>query len=151
MHLGEISLECSRAGAAAVALWATQRFLPLERGGRFAEGLSRCRRAALALEEKLSASPRWRLALAPELDIVVWAPRERSASATSMRTNEIFGKAAAAGLHLAVARLPRALLAARWSEFDWDAEEVGCLRSCLIKPEHADWVDRIFETLESVA
>ena len=33
LHLGEISLECSRAGAAAVALWATQRLLPLEAGG----------------------------------------------------------------------------------------------------------------------
>jgi tyrosine decarboxylase / aspartate 1-decarboxylase len=29
LHLGEIGLECSRAGAAAVALWATQRLLPL--------------------------------------------------------------------------------------------------------------------------
>ena len=29
LHLGEISLECSRAGASAVALWATQRLLPL--------------------------------------------------------------------------------------------------------------------------
>ncbi len=30
LHLGEISLECSRAGASAVALWATMRLLPLE-------------------------------------------------------------------------------------------------------------------------
>jgi glutamate/tyrosine decarboxylase-like PLP-dependent enzyme len=30
LHLGEISLECSRPGAAAVALWATQRLLPLD-------------------------------------------------------------------------------------------------------------------------
>ncbi|MCF8104785.1 MAG: aminotransferase class I/II-fold pyridoxal phosphate-dependent enzyme, partial [Desulfohalobiaceae bacterium] len=29
LHLGEISLECSRAGASAVALWATQRLLPM--------------------------------------------------------------------------------------------------------------------------
>ena len=29
LHLGEISLECSRAGASAVALWTTQRLLPL--------------------------------------------------------------------------------------------------------------------------
>ena len=28
LHLGEITLECSRAGAAAVALWATQRHCP---------------------------------------------------------------------------------------------------------------------------
>ena len=38
LHLGEISLECSRAGAAAVALWATQRLLPLHPDGDFAEG-----------------------------------------------------------------------------------------------------------------
>jgi glutamate/tyrosine decarboxylase-like PLP-dependent enzyme len=31
LHLGEISLECSRAGAAAVALWATQKLLPLDK------------------------------------------------------------------------------------------------------------------------
>jgi tyrosine decarboxylase / aspartate 1-decarboxylase len=30
LHLGEISLECSRAGASAVALWATQKLLPLK-------------------------------------------------------------------------------------------------------------------------
>ena len=33
LHLGEISLECSRAGAAAVALWATQQALPLTKSG----------------------------------------------------------------------------------------------------------------------
>src|SRR5207249_1996269 len=36
LHLGEISLECSRPGAAAVALWATQRLFPLVPGGAFA-------------------------------------------------------------------------------------------------------------------
>ena len=40
LHLGEISLECSRAGAAAVALWATQRLLPPVPGGEFARGLA---------------------------------------------------------------------------------------------------------------
>src|SRR5690606_2440835 len=49
LHLGEITLECSRAGAAAVALWATQRLLPLVRGGAFAAGLDAGRRAALRL------------------------------------------------------------------------------------------------------
>ncbi|MGB7546228.1 MAG: aminotransferase class V-fold PLP-dependent enzyme, partial [Terracidiphilus sp.] len=41
LHLGEISLECSRAGASAVALWATQQLLPLRPGGAFAQGLAR--------------------------------------------------------------------------------------------------------------
>ena len=48
LHLGEISLECSRPGAAAVALWATQRLLPLVRGGEFA-GAGSWAKAALAL------------------------------------------------------------------------------------------------------
>jgi tyrosine decarboxylase / aspartate 1-decarboxylase len=43
LHLGEISLECSRPGAAAVALWATQRLLPLQKGGEFAAGLEQSR------------------------------------------------------------------------------------------------------------
>src|ERR1039458_4640074 len=50
LHLGEISLECSRAGAAAVALWATQRLLPLVLGGAFAVGLAKGRRAAMELD-----------------------------------------------------------------------------------------------------
>jgi tyrosine decarboxylase/aspartate 1-decarboxylase len=49
LHLGEISLECSRAGAAAVALWATQQLLPLTPGGEFARGLASGRAAALDL------------------------------------------------------------------------------------------------------
>src|SRR5467141_572735 len=49
LHLGEISLECSRPGAAAAALRATQKLLPLTRGGEFAKGLERARKAALKL------------------------------------------------------------------------------------------------------
>ena len=59
LHLGEISLECSRAGAAAVALWATQRLLPLTRDGAFAEGLRRGRRAALELDRRLREDERF--------------------------------------------------------------------------------------------
>jgi glutamate/tyrosine decarboxylase-like PLP-dependent enzyme len=76
LHLGEISLECSRAGAAAVALWATQRLLPLVPGGAFARGLARGRSAALALDRRLREDKAGRFqalaAGAPQLDIVVW-------------------------------------------------------------------------------
>jgi len=74
LHLGEISLECSRPGAAAAALWATQRLLPLRKGGEFACGLERGRKAALALFEKLRADERFVTAFQPELDIVVFVP-----------------------------------------------------------------------------
>jgi glutamate/tyrosine decarboxylase-like PLP-dependent enzyme len=151
LHLGEISLECSRAGAAAVALWATQRHFPLVRGGAFADRLTRSRRAALALFAKLAADPRWRTILEPELDIVVWAPRANSASETSARTQAMFESAAGAGLHLAVARLPRSLLEPSWPDLRWDADSVACLRSCLMKPEHLDWIDSIVKILDRVA
>src|SRR6202789_669202 len=55
VHLGEISLECSRAGAAAVALWATQQLLPLVPDGEFAHGLRRGRAAAVKLDRLLRA------------------------------------------------------------------------------------------------
>src|SRR4029079_4247761 len=69
LHLGEISLECSRAGASAVALWATQRLFPLERGGDFARRLARSRAAALALLRGLASDARYVTAFPPELDI----------------------------------------------------------------------------------
>ena len=47
LHLGEISLECSRAGAAAAALWLTFRLLPLTPDG-LGQVLAAGRRAALA-------------------------------------------------------------------------------------------------------
>jgi glutamate/tyrosine decarboxylase-like PLP-dependent enzyme len=59
LHLGEISLECSRAGAAAVALWATQQLLPLAPGGEFARGLASGRRAAKELARRLAADERF--------------------------------------------------------------------------------------------
>src|SRR5207245_1225217 len=77
LHLGEISLECSRPGAAAVALWATQRLFPLEPGGAFAQALGQGRAAALALYEKLRGDARFLTAFPPALDILVWAPRPR--------------------------------------------------------------------------
>src|SRR5438445_5983102 len=52
LHLGEVSLECSRPGAAAVGLWATQKLLPLVKDGEFARMLGRSRAAAEELYER---------------------------------------------------------------------------------------------------
>src|SRR5712692_1722613 len=106
LHLGEISLECSRPGAAAAALWATQRLLPLEKGEEFARGLELGKKAALKLFEKLRADSRFVTAFPPELDIVVFAPRAESISETSALSRRIFESAARDELHLAVAELP---------------------------------------------
>src|SRR5437870_9255685 len=151
LHLGEISLECSRPGAAAAALWATQRLLPLKKGGEFARGLERGRKATLALFEKLHADARFVTAFAPELDIVVFAPRAASVSETSVLSRKMFEAAAKRGLHLAVAELPIRLWEENLRVMKRDRETMTCLRSVLMKPEHLDWVDKIWEELSGAA
>ena len=151
LHLGEISLECSRPGASAAALWATQKLLPLKKGGEFAQGLERGRRAALALYEKLLADDAFLPAFAPELDIVVFAPRASSIGAMSALSRKIFTAAAERGLHLAVADLPVALFGGLHPVVQKDRDTLTALRSVLMKPEHLDWVDRIWEMLRRAA
>lgn len=146
LHLGEISLECSRAGAAAVALWATQKLLPLERGGEFARGLEAGREAALAWRERLSADG-WRLAMPPELDILLFAESLSDSAALSAASNDIFRRAAALDLHLAVARFSRKLLEPWWPDLAWREDSVAVLRSCLMKPLHREWVPDLHERL----
>ncbi len=145
LHLGEISLECSRPGAAAVALWTTQRLLPLARGGEFAQSLAQCRGAALALYQKLRADARFVVAFPPELDILVFAPRGASVREISALSRHLFAEAARRNLHLALANLP-----ARFFALDGiarDADTLTCLRSVLMKPEHLAWLERIWQIL----
>jgi len=151
LHLGEISLECSRPGAAAAALWATQRLLPLKKGGEFARGLERGRKAALALFEKVRADEHFVTAFAPELDIVVFVPKAPSVSEASVLSPQVFEAAARHDLHLALAELPVGLWEANLGAMKRDRETMTCLRSVLMKPEHLDWVDRIWGLLSSAA
>jgi len=151
LHLGEISLECSRPGAAAVALWATQRLLPMTRGGDFAAGLERSREAALQLHSRLRNDHRFLTFLDPELDIEVWAPLAGRVSEVSRRSREMFTRAAARNLHLALFSYPTRLLGEAAGELEVDEEQITCLRSCLMKPEHLDWIDRIWQILQYTA
>ena len=151
LHLGEISLECSRAGASAVALWATQKLLPMEKGGEFAVDLAKGREAALVLYEKIESDECFRTIFPPELDIVVWAPDGSSASQISERSEQVFNAAAGENLHLATFKYPTSLLQEKWADVDLDQQYVTCLRSCLMKPEHLDWVERIWELLSKVS
>ncbi len=147
LHLGEISLECSRAGASAVALWATQQLLPLTREGQFASDLSKSRSAALDLHQRVQEDPRFVPLMEPDTDIVVWAPKAESASRVSQLSRRIFEKTAEKNLHLAVFSYPAKKMKAVLKEMEIDQESVACLRSCLMKPQHKEWMDRIWELL----
>ena len=151
LQLGEISLECSRPGAAAVGLWATQQLLPLTQGGEFARMLSDGRAAALALHRRVGEDARFVSPFAPELDIVVWTPRAPRASDSSRAARRLFDEAARQGLHLALADLPVTFFANAAPEMTPDQPTVTCLRSVLMKPEHLPWVDRIWEIVDRAA
>jgi glutamate/tyrosine decarboxylase-like PLP-dependent enzyme len=149
LHLGEISLECSRPGAGAVALWATQKLLPMTRGGQFAADLAKSRTAAMQLYQKIAGDARFRTIVPPELDIVVWAPRAATDKETSQLSQAIFEIAARNNLHLATFKYPAALLQGLWTDIEFTGESVLCLRSCLMQPEHLDWLDRLWEILSA--
>ena len=149
LHLGEISLECSRPGAAAAALWATQKLLPLHRGGELAKNLEQGRQAALRLFELLQNDARFLTAFAPELDIVIFAPRAGSATGASACTRRIFDAAAKRNLHLAVAELPLEFWGENIGEMRRDKGTLTTLRSVLMKPEHLEWIPRIWHELSS--
>lgn len=141
LHLGEISLECSRPGAAAAALWATQKLLPMQRGGEFACGLERGREAALKFRRAIDSGETFHAAFEPELDILCFVPRGGSLKEISAKSRQIFEQAARDGLHLALAELP----AKFWRQLasKVDGASVTCLRSVMMKPEHLEWVDDI--------
>jgi tyrosine decarboxylase / aspartate 1-decarboxylase len=150
LHLGEISLECSRAGASAVALWATQQLLPLITDGEFANRLRCSREAAVLLHKKICADERFLSPFPPELDILVWAVRAGTVEASSRLAQQIFAAAAREDLHLALAQLPsRFFSSGSWAD-QGRQSSVTCLRSVLMKPEHLDWIDAIWSRLSHV-
>ncbi len=149
LHLGEISLECSRAGAAAVALWATQRLLPLVSGGEFAAGLQCSRAAALELDRRLRGDARFGALAAggPELDIVVWKLAADNAAQSSARAHGTFEASALRDLHLALVQLPLNWFISGVGRVGKPEDRATCLRSVLMKPEHESWLDAIWDKL----
>ena len=155
LHLGEISLECSRAGASAVALWATQQLLPYTARGAFAKGLESGHTAALKLHRRLGKSPYFTVpAFPPQLDILFWAVRAPTPEASSTLAQQIFDEAAKGDLHLALARLPvRFFPQNSWqNSHKTDPQStVTCLRSVLMKQEHLLWLDHLSQRLDAAA
>ncbi|RIK41812.1 MAG: aspartate aminotransferase family protein [Chloroflexi bacterium] len=156
LHLGEISLECSRAGAAAAAFWATLQAFPLEPERGFGPILARCRAAAVEWAARLQAHPRFRLVTQPDLDIVNFyavpdGDAPPTASAISALSERIFRGAEhdlQEPVYLAKLKASPQQLAARDPSIIWDTPDVTVVRSVLMKPEHADWVDRLQRAIE---
>jgi glutamate/tyrosine decarboxylase-like PLP-dependent enzyme len=149
LHLGEISLECSRAGAAAAALWATLQCFPLRADAGLGPVVRKTRRAALAWAELIVASDRLRLLSPPSLDIIAFsalpADGNCSASAISALTQQIFTRTMtdrADPIYLAKLVVPTPHLG---PDVSADEPFTTVLRSVLMKPEHLRDVKRLHQ------
>lgn len=145
LHLGEISLECSRAGASAVGLWATHQLLPPVAGGAFANDLGKSRNAATSFYRRISDSDQFIEIVPPETDIVVWALPGGSTQEMSEKAQAFFDRAEKNKLYLSLYKFPTSKLVS--TQLTIDSEYLVCLRSSLMKPEHEDWLDEIWSRL----
>ena len=143
LHLGEISLECSRAGASAAALWLTLKLLPLTPDGLGAV-LRPGRRAALAWAALIEDSDQLSLYQAPQLDILSYFPSGQRLSdidlASARVLNEGIRRPAAESVFVATYTVTAADLAKRGHQVQADVPQGRILRSVLMKPETEQYV-----------
>jgi glutamate/tyrosine decarboxylase-like PLP-dependent enzyme len=150
LHLGEISLECSRAGAAAGALWLTLQALPLRADDGLGPILAAGVRAAGDLAARLDGDPQWTMHRWPDLDIVTYAPRAGSLAAVDAASDRMLHTAMEDPddpWFLSTLRVDADAFLALHPEHDRDADAVRVLRSVLMKPEHELAVDALHRRL----
>ncbi|MBF6053068.1 pyridoxal-dependent decarboxylase [Streptomyces eurocidicus] len=157
-HLGEISLECSRSGAAAAALWLTLKLLPLTPDGLGAV-LAAGRRAAVRWAELISASPYLEPYQPPELDIVTYYPAAPGSppprlSHVGAASKEVLHRGMNAKedpVFLSVARVTADAFTARRADAVADGDDTHVLRSVLMKPESEPYLERLHQRVEQLA
>jgi glutamate/tyrosine decarboxylase-like PLP-dependent enzyme len=153
LHLGEISLECSRAGAAAAALWLTLRLLPLTPDGLGAV-LAATRSAARRWAALIRETPELTLYQEPELDIVTSFPSAGTLRAVDAASAHVLERGMADAedpVFLSVVRAGADAFRARHPGVLADAEDARILRSVLIKPEFDDYLPRLHARVAELA
>jgi glutamate/tyrosine decarboxylase-like PLP-dependent enzyme len=157
VHLGEISLECSRAGAAAAALWATLQCFPLQAQEGLGAVLRKTRQAALEWAKLFAQSDELQLLTLPSLDIVAFFPKQTDArvSAISAIVHRVFADLMSDAKHpIYLAKMnAKPHLLKQFEDLIWDAPMLTVFRSVLMKPEHLAYVpqlhQRILEALKN--
>jgi glutamate/tyrosine decarboxylase-like PLP-dependent enzyme len=155
LHLGEISLECSRAGAAAAALWLTFKLLPPRPEG-LGRVLAACREAALDWAGLLAGSDRLRLYQRPELDIVSYFPV--TAGTTMTAIGKTSGRMLADGMNdadnpvfVSTLTVGADAMTRRHPDVAADQDQARILRSVLMKPEAQPYVPELHARVEALA
>jgi glutamate/tyrosine decarboxylase-like PLP-dependent enzyme len=154
LHLGEISLECSRAGAAAAALWLTFQLLPPVPDG-LGRVLAQCRRAALDWAALISESGRLELYQPPELDIVCYYPVTGGAALSAIDAASVLmlanGMKQDRPAFLSTLRVTSAGMSRRHPGIKADRDGARILRSVLMKPEARGYVPELHARVERLA
>ena len=154
LHLGEISLECSRAGASAAALWLTLQLLPLTPDG-LGRVLTACRSAALGWAALIGESGLLELYQPPELDIVCYFPATPGATMSEIDAASVSmlarGMNASRPVFLSTLRVTAAGLSRRHPGVRADRDGARILRSVLMKPEARGYVTELHARVEELA
>jgi glutamate/tyrosine decarboxylase-like PLP-dependent enzyme len=133
-------VECSRAGAAAGALWMTLKCLPLAAETGMGPVLRACLRAARQLAASIDRSETFCLYIKPVLDIVTFLPRRTylASSLLDQACAQLAQQAAAgeAPLFFSLLRISSARLRLRQPHLQADQPDCRILRAVLMKPEH---------------
>lgn len=149
LHLGEISLECSRPGAAAAALWATLKSFPLSPEG-MGQILKQSRDAAVLLAQAIRTSEEFTLHLTPQLDIVTYFPTGPDTKTITEKTLALYESGLNSQTHplyLAKLNVDASRFSALHPDIAINTDTVTILRSCMMKPEHVGVVPQIMDAL----
>lgn len=155
LHLGEISLECSRPGAAAGALWLTLRVLPLEPDDGLGPILAAGLRAADRWARQIQRTETIQLHVKPALDILTFYPRPGHYTVENVnRVSQCVFEAAMNDstdpVYVSILRAKADELCRLDPELEQDAPRARILRSVLMKPTHENYVDRLHDRLVEI-
>ncbi|MBU94729.1 MAG: aspartate aminotransferase family protein [Balneola sp.] len=160
LHLGEISLECSRAGAAAASFWATLQCFPLEPNHGFGPILTACHMAAIKAYGYLDNSEILNPYIAPELDIVTYYVAKKNApgstSTISDRSKKIFHQGMnnndpSQQYYISLYTVNSQDFSQRFPEILVDSNQVVLLRSVLMRPEQEHTIEKLLARIEEDA
>ncbi|CAB3774475.1 pyridoxal phosphate-dependent decarboxylase family protein [Paraburkholderia humisilvae] len=155
LHLGQISIECSRAGAAAAALWLTFQVLPPTQEG-LGNVLAAGRRAALRWAALIERSDHLTLYQQPDLDILTYFPTRRPSSLSKIdrESERVFRdgmKSVNGQVYLSTLSVTAQNFSDRHRGVVMDADGSRILRSVLMKPESEIFVEELHSRVVRLA
>jgi glutamate/tyrosine decarboxylase-like PLP-dependent enzyme len=147
LHLGEISVECSRAGAAAAAIWFTNKLFPLNGEEGFGPILKKTIDATKLFAE-LITNEVFQLYIMPETNIATYFPIAKTTSEISELSEKIMKKGMEKNLlWVATLKVQSDIFKQNHPDIIVDSYSTTILRSCFMKPEQKDWIPEIIGKL----